>query len=134
MKKLLLATALLALVVGTANAGFVNKYSDWRELTDQQKAGYVRGVIDEVTSRWFSDEEGELAVIDGVSTCIDNLEIDSAMMVELVDGAYQGNPNRWINSPNFVLRLALFDLCRREINAERKEHGLDPLSPGSRLK
>ncbi len=92
------------------------------------------GAVDSMTHRFSSDDEDETAFKLGLVFCSINIGVTNEMLVELLDGAYQRNPDRWGTSPSFVFWMATVDLCRNTINEEREKRNLPPLQSENFLK
>ena len=63
----------------------------------------------------------------GVLSCSEQLKLDSAMLVQLVETNYAQNPDSWALAPSQVLRTGLFAMCKTYINNFRRAKGLDLL-------
>lgn len=127
MKRILIAALMVVLTGGSASAGFINNYGDWRSSTKDEMDGYVQGVMDYLMTFVFSNQEGSRAETAGFRVCSKKVGLTDAMLTEGVSEAYKSHPNRWKDTAAVLVYGFMRHLCLDEINMERSKDGLKPL-------
>jgi hypothetical protein len=112
-------------------AGYVNQYSDWRDLGKAAKRGYAMGFIDskiiqEVDSQHQVKINWRNAYAEGLENCTVALKLNSELLVETIDQWYLRNTSFWHLPPSTVLAIELRNICLNHINAEIEILGLKP--------
>ena len=128
MKKTFLTTALIvAFSLPAQGAAFLTNYSDWRQQSPEVKLAYVMGVFDTRFGTFTKgDAYGEADTL-AVDKCGEKLNLDSSMLVQLVETNYVQNPSSWGTPPIAVLHLAVLTMCKTHVNDFRSAKGLIPL-------
>jgi len=125
---LLLVVSIL-LISNSVQAGFITKYSDWRDLNASEKRAFVMGVYDTNHSSTGNRTKDETANIFGIDVCGSSLNLGSAMLADAVDAAYLRNPQRWGNMGVVMVHGVLHHMCLNYINNFRQKFKLKPLKP-----
>jgi hypothetical protein len=70
LKRVLRATLIAASVVAPlpASGAFVSDYSDWQNLSEVARQGFVTGAMDRLTT--MISDDAEKAMANGVKTCL----------------------------------------------------------------
>lgn len=123
-----LLVAVFMITSGLTWVSFVKNYGDWQRLTPQGKVGYVMGAFDQQQefNPMASNTVGLNYAI-GVQQCSDRNGLSPELLVQLVDKYYVQHTNSWKSPASEILALALYDLCKEEINAALKKAGLQPI-------
>ena len=113
---------------GTAHAGFVDTYGEWRKLSALQKATYLIALWDVFSSFTLVHGAYGDADVPALKRCGERAQLDAAMLYDAVDGWYKRDTSNW-DKPPFV---AFYDAivrsrCRNEVNEERRKRNLAPL-------
>jgi len=120
--------ALIVVLSRPAFGGYyIGSYADWRALSEAQKAGYVMGIYDGGLVTYQFDSPYSEANSRGISSCAQQLKLDSGMLVQLVETNYAQKPDSWALPPSAVLSTGLFAMCKTYINSFRGPKGLDLL-------
>jgi hypothetical protein len=127
MRRTSLTVALIVVLSPPAFGGYIENYAGWRALNAGQKLGYVMGAFDSGLIVIAEDDPYSEANARGVLSCSEQLKLDSAMLVQLVETNYAQNPDSWALAPSQVLRTGLFAMCKTYINNFRRAKGLDLL-------
>lgn len=127
MRRTSLTIALIVVLSQPAFGGYISSYADWRALNAGQKLGYVMGAFDNGLIIVFEDDPYSEANARGITSCSQQLKLDSGMLVQLVETNYAQSPDNWALGPSQVLRTGLFAMCKIYINNLRRAKGLDLL-------
>jgi hypothetical protein len=126
MRRTSLTVTLIVVLSLPAFGGYISSYADWRALNAAQKLGYVMGAFDWLNT--FSDNDPYVeANSRGITSCSQQLKLDSGMLVQLVETNYAQKPDSWALPPSAVLSTGLFAMCKTYINSFRRPKGLDLL-------
>ena len=122
--------AMLLTISSQAQSGmFIDGYARWKNLNAGSKFGYVMALWDTKSSLLPQNPtEFERADRIGLNKCVEDLRLDSAMMVEAIDQAYRNDPAEWGTPPIVVFHSMLYGMCEGYINQVRKERGLKLLN------
>lgn len=110
-----------------AFGGYIGSYAEWRALNSGQKLGYVMGAFDGALNTYSEDDPFGETNTRGLTSCSQQLKLDSGMLVQLVETNYAQNPDSWALGPLQVLSKGLFAMCKTYINNFRRAKGLDLL-------
>jgi hypothetical protein len=127
MRRTSLTIALMVALSLPAFGGYITSYADWRALNSAQKVGYVMGAYDSGLVTFSDDDRYGEVNSQGISSCTQQLKLDSGMLVQLVETNYAQKPDSWALPPSAVLRTGLFAMCKTYINNFRRPKGLNLL-------
>ena len=118
-------TALLVLAASNALADFIPNYSAWKDMPDNVRHGYVMGIYDRSTKVWSSDPT-EKALVFGISRCAKDLKIDSTMIVNAINKHYLNDTTTWSKGGFEAFHDTIArGACLDHINQERSLLNLD---------
>ena len=93
MRRILLTAALIVVLSPPAFGGYVSNYAGWRALSAGQKLGYVMGAFDLGLNTSSDDDPYGEANSRGVTSCSQELKLDSGMLVQLVENSLHSEPD-----------------------------------------
>lgn len=114
---------MLALLPAVAEAGYLSTKSEWDQLSDAQRSGYVMGAFDGIALQWVGDASAPAR--GDMETCSFEMGLTSASLVEIVNREYE-NLENWKYGPHAVLMMGLGKVCRDIYNRERVKRGEEP--------
>jgi len=106
---------------------FGRNYGGWTALSGSSKAAYAAGAFDMLELSSGSAED--LADARALSSCAVADGFTPKILAELIDGRYAAHPEEWSAGAANVLAAALIDACDAQMDAERRQGGLPPLTP-----
>jgi hypothetical protein len=127
MRRTSLTVALIVDLSVPAFGGYIGSYADWRDLSAEQKSGYMMGAYDLGLNTMIENDLYSEANMRGISSCTQQSKLNSGMLVRLVETYYAQNPDSWTLPPSQVLTTGLFAMCKTYINNFRRAKGLDLL-------
>lgn len=112
MRRTSLTLALIVVLSLPAFGGYISNYAGWRALKEAQKLGYVMGAFESGLNTFSDDDPYSEANSRGITSCSQQLKLDSGMLVQLVETNYAQNPDSWALMPSQVLSTGLFAMCK----------------------
>lgn len=133
MRPLVCCAVVLAslLISAPAHAGYVSTYADWRELSMEEKRGYVMGNIDRRIHGAMAGLDYAEATARGVADCFTQLKISTDMFIDALDAAFSRNSDSWNRGMSWMITGVVHHTCLKQINAQRELHNLPPWTPWS---
>ena len=120
-----IAIVLLALPIN-AQAGFIDDYGTWNQLSIERKRAYIMGMFD-ISANTASDKTSE-AMANGLRQCANKTQLNAQMLIETIDDYYRNHKDKWSENVAYVfMETVISNVCRSYIDAERKKVGLQPL-------
>ena len=133
----ILAVASAIWLLGCSNAfadgSLVTNYGQWRSLSQPLKIAYLSGSFDQLMLGLYSDSlANKVAGAEylGIFDCVQTKGITTSIFVEMVDQRYLNHSNEWGFGPSAELNAAILDICKPQINEERRKFHLEPMSNG----
>ncbi|WP_143147457.1 hypothetical protein [Rhizobium tibeticum] len=122
-----LALILSVFVPSAAHAIFVTNYASWKKFQPAMQEAYLVGVMDGWTRTSTPGEPPWMkAQRTGINKCLKEQEINSTMLVDLVDSHYRTYTADWRLSPALVVKDVVMRTCLADVNSEREKAGFSP--------
>jgi hypothetical protein len=121
-------TCFITISATTASA-YISNYGEWRQTDISFKRGYVVGYLERAFALTTESEHWTNIQARSLFNCAEDVSLDSDMLVNAVNRAYQNDTTRWSQAPHKILGGVLHHLCLDYINKERLEYGLSPWKP-----
>jgi hypothetical protein len=127
-----ISAALIVVAIGAFDARaddlrFGRNYGEWSALSGSSKAAYAAGAFDMLAISSGSAED--LADARGLFSCAVADGFTPKILARLIDGRYAAHPEDWSAGAANALAAALIDACGAQMDAERRQGGLAPLTP-----
>ncbi len=116
---------LLAFAATPASAGYINNKADWNRLDDRHS--YVMGLYDGLAVTASNSLE-DAAYSAGWHRCLQDNNITSVELVQMIDQGYAADVANWSLPPISMMLRGMRRLCETQINEALANEGLEPLS------
>lgn len=119
-----LALLLSVMLPSNATAGFLTNYARWKEISPSEQGAYLAGVMDH-WSRTSTPGEApwRQAQRTGINKCVREQQIDTGMLVDLVNTHYETYTADWRFPPAAVIVHVMSGTCLEDVNSEREKAG-----------
>jgi hypothetical protein len=134
LKRVLRATLIAASVVAPlpASGAFVSDYSDWQNLSEVARQGFVTGAMDRLTT--MISDDAEKAMANGVKTCLGTRRASLDMIAQAITDTYEADQEIRPRAAVAVLQYVVYKICERDINQRLRASGHRTISAAAFLR
>ncbi len=123
----LMVSIMFAVVVlsHSANAGYINNYSDWKKMTIREQGWYAMGLWD--MSLVATPEENNYAKVNGLVKCGSVVKFNGVKLAEAMTRFYEVKATRVSQPPIMAFYSEIIKgVCLEYVNKARADYGLKP--------
>jgi hypothetical protein len=101
----------------------VANFGAWHNLPPPSKEAYIEGAFDALLLPGTPEDNADGR---GFVRCVADAGLTPIVIAELIDRRYAQHSEEWAYGPASVLVSALIDICKTQMNDERRRSGLSP--------
>jgi hypothetical protein len=114
----------LSAISWPALAGFVTKYSDWKNMEEGARRHYTQGLFDS-SLVMIVDDMNSISTSTRLTKCGTSLGLTDQIISEEMTRYYEKNTKLWIYPPFVIFSNAIiYGVCNSYVNEERVKNGL----------